>query len=500
MRLKMQRMFSLLTMAALVLGLFTAMPMKTQALDIPTLIPPFSIVPTLDLVTVSASNLAKQINLFNPGGTGKLTATVSGYTVTVTGAVAGAINTLTLDIDSDDVVIWKANYSGSNGEAMIELTGSGTFEVAEGSVKNSGDGAAIVSFNTTAINVSGGTVSAANHDGIWTDYPAESPVKVSAGAVSSIWTDGYDSPITVSGGTIGCLGVNTSLITITGGVIGPNQFSEEDYTIYLNGSSSSVAQVTMNGGFLFGYGTAIIKNYDGIISESDEVSTIGGTAVACAWNKAAGNTVYTEGSSTDLIVSPSGATATWGKSGSQSGINYKNGTNTGFFPIDDVTVNATVTQYPVTFNSNGGSEIPQQLVYSGDKVIKPTDPTKPDSTFAGWYKNSGLTNVYDFNDPVSSSFALYAKWEALPSVTTITASSVIPPPDSPSLSTTPSTTTSSAATSVTPGTTAQSDTTSVTTTGGTDSGGGTPFNWMWVAIIALSVTVVICLIVIITRK
>ena len=70
-----------------------------------------------------------------------------------------------------------------------------------------------------------------------------------------------------------------------------------------------------------------------------------------------------------------------------------------------------LTTYTVTFVTNGGTEIPSQTVNEGDKVSKPTDPTREYYTFEGWYSDSDLTQEYDFNTPVTSDISIYAKWE-----------------------------------------------------------------------------------------
>ena len=68
--------------------------------------------------------------------------------------------------------------------------------------------------------------------------------------------------------------------------------------------------------------------------------------------------------------------------------------------------------YTVRFESNGGTTINSQTVERGEKAIRPNpDPTKDGSTFVNWYKGSRLNYVYDFNQPVTSDFTLYAKWE-----------------------------------------------------------------------------------------
>lgn len=65
----------------------------------------------------------------------------------------------------------------------------------------------------------------------------------------------------------------------------------------------------------------------------------------------------------------------------------------------------------LTFNSNGGSEVTEQTVSYGDKVIVPAVPTKAGYTFAGWYTDSGLSQAFDFdNTTVTTDITLYAKW------------------------------------------------------------------------------------------
>lgn len=68
--------------------------------------------------------------------------------------------------------------------------------------------------------------------------------------------------------------------------------------------------------------------------------------------------------------------------------------------------------YTVTFNSNGGSDVPEQIRANAAA-------TKPDSrrtgyTLVGWYTDEACTAAYDFTKPVTDSVTLYAKWEAAP--------------------------------------------------------------------------------------
>jgi len=84
--------------------------------------------------------------------------------------------------------------------------------------------------------------------------------------------------------------------------------------------------------------------------------------------------------------------------------------------------------YTVTFNSNGGSAVATiENVTSGEKISKPTDPTRTGYTFAGWYKESELTNEFNFaTDTITSDTTLYAKWEEVvpATITTISVGNV----------------------------------------------------------------------------
>ena len=68
----------------------------------------------------------------------------------------------------------------------------------------------------------------------------------------------------------------------------------------------------------------------------------------------------------------------------------------------------------VIFDSAGGTEIAMQTVAYGEKIEKPIDPTKPNSSryeysFDGWYLGE---REWDFErDTVSENITLTAKWK-----------------------------------------------------------------------------------------
>ena len=146
-----------------------------------------------------------------------------------------------------------------------------------------------------------------------------------------------------------------------------------------------------------------------------------------------------------------------------------------------------------------GTPAPTVAKTSGDSKITWNDGTKKLDIAAGLTAGTYQVILMASNGimpDATLTFTLTVTLPSTPSTTTQSVTTSVTPG-----TTTSSTTTSSTAISTTPGTTTQPATTSVvTTTGGTDNGGGNTFDWRWVAIIALSVTVVICLIVIIVRK
>ena len=77
---------------------------------------------------------------------------------------------------------------------------------------------------------------------------------------------------------------------------------------------------------------------------------------------------------------------------------------------DDDT-NEIKNKYVISFDTVGGTAISDITVIEGEKLVRPTDPTKENAIFLDWYVDNGYDNLYDFDSPVYSSFTLYAKWE-----------------------------------------------------------------------------------------
>ena len=70
------------------------------------------------------------------------------------------------------------------------------------------------------------------------------------------------------------------------------------------------------------------------------------------------------------------------------------------------------TDCTVKFMTNGGSDVPDQVVPYGEKITKPEDPIREGYHLSGWYKNLDRTELWDFdNNTVTGNMTLYAGWE-----------------------------------------------------------------------------------------
>ncbi|WP_155590758.1 InlB B-repeat-containing protein [Lysinibacillus cavernae] len=101
-------------------------------------------------------------------------------------------------------------------------------------------------------------------------------------------------------------------------------------------------------------------------------------------------------------------------------------TNVWDFTKDMVTGDTTlyakwdVTQYEVTFNSDGGSMVASQFVTPNTKATAPPVPKKLGYIFDGWYKNNAFSAPWDFTtDVVTEAITLYGKWTTNPTYTVI---------------------------------------------------------------------------------
>lgn len=65
----------------------------------------------------------------------------------------------------------------------------------------------------------------------------------------------------------------------------------------------------------------------------------------------------------------------------------------------------------VHFETNGGSEVPDQTVSYGKNVKRPTDPVREGYHLEGWYRDLDRQTPWDFShDTVTGNMTLYAGW------------------------------------------------------------------------------------------
>jgi uncharacterized repeat protein (TIGR02543 family) len=77
------------------------------------------------------------------------------------------------------------------------------------------------------------------------------------------------------------------------------------------------------------------------------------------------------------------------------------------------TTDAEQSGFTVTYDSNGGSAVTaEEDIEDGGLATEPTDPTRLNYTFAGWFEDDDtFANEWDFTtDTVTEDITLYAKW------------------------------------------------------------------------------------------
>ena len=67
--------------------------------------------------------------------------------------------------------------------------------------------------------------------------------------------------------------------------------------------------------------------------------------------------------------------------------------------------------YKITYETNGGTIIPEKEVEEGSSIYIPSEPTKEGYEFAGWYKDEALIISLDFSHKVTEDITIYVKWE-----------------------------------------------------------------------------------------
>jgi hypothetical protein len=66
--------------------------------------------------------------------------------------------------------------------------------------------------------------------------------------------------------------------------------------------------------------------------------------------------------------------------------------------------------FTVSFDSKGGSGVPDETVNKYSKAARPAPPAQAGKGFDDWYKEEECKTQYDFNTPVTKDITLYAGW------------------------------------------------------------------------------------------
>lgn len=67
--------------------------------------------------------------------------------------------------------------------------------------------------------------------------------------------------------------------------------------------------------------------------------------------------------------------------------------------------------YTVSFDSNGGTDVPAQALMYGDLVAEPEPPTREGYTFGGWFMDENCIYPWNMQEQiVSESTTLHALW------------------------------------------------------------------------------------------
>ncbi|BCJ94193.1 hypothetical protein acsn021_17620 [Anaerocolumna cellulosilytica] len=363
------------------------------------------------------------------GGIGTFTADVNKEekTVTVTGSIRGAKNYLELTIPKDVTVIWKAKLDGDNSFTvdLLRLEGEGAFELVEGGEismygANEGNGISAQE-NFSNIIINGGNVSVNTGQAIIT-YGQDTSVTVLSGRVgatdgTAIYVHGSNSVVSVSGGVVeatrGTAISSYGEIFLSGGIVRNKQgtavMSEGNIMVSENALITAATGVAvkinsknskfiLSGGIVFSYfdmgsiipmGVYVLPNLGTPIVED--------TGTMVQWEKTNGVNTYTAGTSNDIMVLKSNATAKWAIINNVSGIMVKSSTNSVFIPVPEVTLEPVA----VTVESIQIKSAPAKTTYqAGDTLnlsglvvtLTMSDGSSEDVSFFGFEKKGITTN------------------------------------------------------------------------------------------------------------
>ena len=300
--------------------------------------------------------------------------------------------------------------------------------------------------NTTFNGLSAGTTYTFYARYAGNDYYEPSPVSTGTGIV----TLGAEGGDTLADGETITTGDGTTIkndgekIIITPGdggsatVITPDDnvtVNTGDGTVNVPGGStvttSDGPSITVGeGGATVGTdgGVTLPENGSATIGNGDDATTIttpgGGTIdpdTGAVTPDEGGSVVIDTGDGTTTITPPSGQPVTPNDDGSVtipggSTVTDSDGERVTIPPEGGTLQPGGEVKYTVTvtFDSQGGSQVPSQDITVGEPVSQPDDPTRTGYRFLGWYTAATGGARWDFTQPVTGDQTLYAQWAYLP--------------------------------------------------------------------------------------
>ncbi|UQZ85515.1 Internalin-A precursor [Paenibacillus konkukensis] len=313
---------------------------------------------------------------------------------------------------------------------VIATNSSGT---RQGTDQTFTTGAAVTMYAVTYAAGDHGTISSTSESVAQGEHPAGVPAVTPA--------DGYSfAGWSSDGGATLLSGSDVAATTVNGDITYTARYTPISYTVSFNtggGSEVTAQQVNYNGhatepvaaptkeGYTFGgwytddaYGTAFDFANTAIKGSTTVYAKWTINSYTVSFNTAGGSEVTARqvnynGHASEPATAPT-------KEGYAFGGWYTDDaygtafdfTNTAIKGNTTVYAKWIINGYTVSFNTDGGTEVPaQQVNYNGHATQPVTAPTKEGYTFGGWYTDDAYGTAFDFaNTAIKGNTTVYAKW------------------------------------------------------------------------------------------
>ena len=180
--------------------------------------------------------------------------------IIVTGSKTNADVTLTINIPTNKIVVWKAIYQASlslNNNALIKFLGDGILEIEGGTLTTNGSNAILSDGANAVIKVNSGTISSTTGETIKTTGE-NAIVIVSAGTITAtsenaILAKGINAKVYISGGI-----VSNAASTGSYPVIFMNTINNNGLNVIISGTGKVIA--TIDGSAISTFGSVEVKD------------------------------------------------------------------------------------------------------------------------------------------------------------------------------------------------------------------------------------------------